>query len=146
MIDRKFIGYEPPPHSADVEAGRLRFFAKAIGQTDPIYSDEKAAREAGYRSLPAPPTFLFGLDMDVPDPFALINTLEIDLARVLHGEQTFKYHHDVCAGDTVTFQSIVSDIFDKKNGALEFVVEDTTVTNQDGIHVADMQRIIVVRN
>ena len=45
MIDRKFIGLALPEFSAQVEAGALRFFAKAIGQTDPIYVDEAAARE-----------------------------------------------------------------------------------------------------
>ena len=48
MIDRKFIGMALPEFSAQVEAGALRFFAKAIGQTDPIYIDEAEAREAGH--------------------------------------------------------------------------------------------------
>lgn len=45
-----------PPHSADVEAGRLRLFARATGETRPEYLDDDAARAAGYRALPAPPT------------------------------------------------------------------------------------------
>lgn len=146
MIDRKFIGYEPPPHVVDVEKGRLRFFAKAIGETDPVYTDEAAARAAGYRSLPVPPTLLFGLDMEVPNPFLILETLGVDLGRILHGEQSFTYHADACAGDTLTFQSRISEIFDKKGGALEFIVEDTKITNQDNVRVADMQRVIVVRN
>lgn len=44
MIDKRFIGHVMPTFSAVVEAGRLRFFAKATGQTDPLYSDEAAAR------------------------------------------------------------------------------------------------------
>ncbi|MGR3780209.1 MAG: FAS1-like dehydratase domain-containing protein, partial [Albimonas sp.] len=63
MIDRKYIGREMAPLTVDVERGQLLFFAKATGQTDPIYIDEAAARAAGYRALPAPPTFLFSLDL-----------------------------------------------------------------------------------
>lgn len=146
MIDREFIGYEPSPHSVEVEKGRLRFFARVIGETDPVYTDEDAAKAAGFRSLPVPPTMLFCLDMEVPNPFEILDTLGVDIGRILHGEQTFVYHADACAGDTLTYQSTVSDIFDKKGGKLEFIVEDTKVTNQDDAHVADLRRVLVVRN
>ncbi len=43
MIDRSFIGHEFAPVTAEVEKGRLRFFAKATGNADPVYSDESAA-------------------------------------------------------------------------------------------------------
>lgn len=146
MIDRKHIGLELKPHTVEVEKGRLRFFAKATGQTDPIYTDEAAAQAAGYRSLPVPPTFLFCLDMEVPNPFELLEIMDIDLGSILHGEQSFTYHQDVCAGDRVTFRTQVVDIFEKKNGTLEFVIQDTKVTNQNQEQVADLRRVIVVRN
>ena len=50
MIDKKHIGHELPASVLDVEKGRLRFFAKAIGETDPVYTDEAAAEAAGYRA------------------------------------------------------------------------------------------------
>jgi len=55
MLDTSKIGHEFPSFTAEVEKGRLKFFAKAIGETNPIYTDEAAALEAGYRALPAPP-------------------------------------------------------------------------------------------
>ena len=146
MIDRKFIGHEFAPATVEVEKGRLRFFAKATGNADPVYSDEMAAQKAGYPSLPAPPTFLFCLEMDRENPFDFLDLMKIDLGKVLHGDQSFAYHAPVCAGDKVTFTSRVTDIYDKKGGALEFVVMDTEVRNQHGTHVADMRRSIVVRH
>lgn len=146
MIDKKQIGRKFPPHTVEVEKGRLRFFAKAIGETNPVYTDEEAAREAGYRTLPAPPTFAFCLEMDAPNPFAFFEALGIDLSRVLHGEQHFTYHQPILAGDSITFESVVSDIYDKKGGALEFLVRDISATNQDGVRVADLRSVIVVRN
>lgn len=146
MIDKKFIGHEFAPVTAEVEKGRLRFFAKATANADPIYSDEAAAKKAGYRALPAPPTFLFCLEMDRDNPFDFLELLQIDLGKVLHGEQNFAYHAPVVAGDRITFRSKIADIYDKKGGALEFVVVETKAHNQDGTHVADMRRSIVVRN
>jgi acyl dehydratase len=146
MIDKQFIGYEVPPTLWDVEKGRIRFFAEVIGATDPIYFDASAAQAAGYRNVVAPPTFIFGAESDSGVLMKLLDTLKIDLREVLHGEQRFDYHAPVCAGDTLRFQTRVSDIYDKKGGALEFVVNDTKVTNQLGEHVSDLHSVIVVRH
>ncbi len=146
MIDKKFIGYEVPPTLWEVEKGRIRFFAEVIGAAAPIYFDEAAAKAAGYRSVVAPPTFIFGAESDSGVLMKLLDTLKIDLREVLHGEQRFDYHAPVCAGDTLRFQTRVADIYDKKDGALECVVYDTKVTNQFGEHVADLHAVIVVRH
>jgi acyl dehydratase len=146
MIDKTHIGRAFPASHAQVEKGRLRFFAKAIGETDPVYTDEAAAHAAGYASLPVPPTFLFSLEMDKPDPFAWLGEVGMDLSRILHGEQSFSYHRPACAGDTLTFESRIEDIYDKKNGALSFVVKAVKVTDQHGAHVADLRSSIAHRN
>ncbi len=146
MIDKKHIGRTTPPITVDVEKGRLKFFAKATGQTDPIYSDEAAARAAGYRSLPAPPTFGFCLEMESNSLWDNLEAMGVPVGKILHGSQTFTYHAPICAGDRVTFETRVSDIYDKKGGALEFIVEDSTAKNQDGRLVLELQRVIVVRH
>lgn len=146
MLDRRYIGHELPAFQVDVEKGRLRFFAKATGQTDPIYSDEAAARAASHPSLPVPPTFLFCLEMESPNPAAIRELLGMDYRRILHGEQGFTYHALAHAGDTLTFQQRIEDIYDKKNGALEFVVRKTRVTNQRSELVAEMRCVTVYRN
>lgn len=146
MIDRKHIGLELPPLTVDVEKGRLRFFAQATGQKDPIYTDEAAARAAGYDALPAPPTFLFSLELESPEPFKLFEILEVDLKKILHGDQTFTYGKPICAGDTVTLHSKVADIFEKKGGAMEFIVIETKATNQEGADVGSTRKTVVVRH
>jgi len=146
MIDRSFIGHEMPAFSEPVEAGRLRFFAKATGQADPVYSDEAAARAAGHPGLPVPPTFLFCLEMEGPNPAAIREMLGLDYRRLLHGEQSFKYHAPAHAGDVLRFTQRIEDIYDKKGGALEFVVRSTRVDNQRGERVAEMRAVTVMRN
>ena len=146
MIDKKHIGHVMPAYSVDVEKGRLRFFAKATDQTDPVYWDEEAAKAAGYPGLPVPPTFLFCLEMETPDPAAIRDLLGLDYRTLLHGEQGFTYHRMAFAGDRLTFEQRIEDIYEKKGGALEFVVRLTRVTNQRGEHVADLRGSTVVRN
>ena len=146
MLDRRYIGHALAPFSVEVEKGRLRFFAKATGQHDPVYTDEAAARAAGHPSLPVPPTFLFCLEMESPNPAAIRELLGMDYRRILHGEQGFRYHAMAHAGDTLTFSQRIADIYDKKNGALEFVVRETRVSNQRGERVADMRCVTVYRN
>jgi acyl dehydratase len=145
VIDRKHIGKRLAPAVLEIEKGRLRFFAQAIGETNLIYTDEAAARAAGYPALPAPPTFIIAGELDADTVRKALVEIGVDIARILHGEQCFTYHAPVCAGDTVTFDSRFSDIYGRRNGALEFIVKETVVTNQHGAKVADMRSVIVVR-
>ena len=146
MIDKSHIGHSFEPFTVEIEKGRLKFFARATGQENPIYLDEDAAKAAGYSSLPAAPTFLFSIDLEKDNPMGFLEMLGVDIARILHGEQEFEYHQPICAGDSITMQSTIADIYDKKNGAMDFVVQKFKATNQRGEHVADMTRTIVVRN
>lgn len=146
MLSKTHIGLTVPPYAVEVEKGRLRFFAQATGQTDPIYLDEDAARAAGHPALPVPPTFLFCLEMDAPDPGALRRQMGIDIALILHGEQRFEYHRMAFAGDRLTFAQQVTDIYSKKGGQLDFMVRETRVSNQRGEHVADLVATTVIKN
>lgn len=146
MIDKTFIGHQLPPSVLMVDRTRLQFFAKAIGETDPVYTDLATAQAAGYPDLPAPPTFLFAAELDSGANMELLAKLDIPLSKLLHGEQSFRYHQQVCAGDTVTVQSSISDIYDKKGGKLEFVVKNSRVTNQKGELVAELGTVLVVRH
>lgn len=146
MIDKKWIGHALPPSVLPIERSRLQFFAKAIGECDPIYTDATSARDAGYPDLPAPPTFLFAAELDSGATDALLRDLQIPVAKLLHGEQSFNYGVPACAGDTVTVRSAVTDIYDKKSGALEFVVKTSRATNQRDELVAELRTVLVVRN
>lgn len=146
MIDKRWIGFKLPVSELNIDRSRLRFFAKAIGESSSIYTDVEAARAAGYADLPAPPTFLFAAELDSGASDQLLQKLEVPIAKILHGEQSFCYHQSACAGDTITVHSQVDDIYDKKNGALEFIVKSSRAINQHEQLVAEMRTVIVVRN
>lgn len=146
MIDRSQIGVVSEPRFIEVEKGQLRFFAKATGETNPIYFDEQAARRAGHPSLPAPPTYAFTLHLGAPAIRGGLADLGIDVRRVLHGEQSFTHHRMMYAGDLITIVTRTHDIYERKGGTLEFVVQDTTLANQRGELCVEMRTVIVVRN
>lgn len=145
-MDRSVIGREFDGASLLITRSRLRNFANATGQRDPVYTDVDAARQAGHRDLPVPPTFFVGIELEAPDPFAFVTELGVDLRTVLHGEQEFEYRQMAYAGDELTATSRITDIYEKKGGLLEFIVRESTVTNQDDAVVAVLRSTTVVQN
>ncbi len=145
-VDSAAVGTELPPARMTVDAGRLRFFAKAIGETNPVYVDLDAARRAGHPDLPVPPTFLFGVELERPDAFDWLAALGVDLRHVLHGEQSFVYHSIAHAGDTLIARPHIADVYTKKGGALSFVVKQTAISRDGGRPVAGLTSVIVVRH
>jgi len=146
MLDRTLIGRELHTSTIEVERGALLFFVNAIGETDPVYADEARTRAAGQPRLPVPPTFLFCLESQASDPTRIITMAGLDLGRILHAEQQFTYHAMAYAGDRLTFAAKIVDVYDKRGGALEFIVSESRVTNQEGRHVADLRMSLVQRN
>lgn len=93
-IDRSLIGSLSEPFVVEVERGAIRRFAEAIGDADPVYVDEAAARAAGYAGLPAPPTF----PTSFRPPREPAWTRDLDRRRILAGETWFEYERPVVAG------------------------------------------------
>ncbi|MEU6415963.1 MaoC family dehydratase N-terminal domain-containing protein [Streptomyces spiralis] len=144
LIDPSVVGTGSPPHAVLVEAGRLRQFAHAIGERRPEYVDEEAARAAGRPGLLVPPTFLFCLEMERPDPWGWLAGIGVDLATVLHAEQSFDHHRPAWSGQRLTFTSRITDVTVKSGGALQLVVRQTHVTDESGAAVADLSTTLAV--
>lgn len=139
------IGTDLSPARAQIERGRLRFFASVIGLDDPLYTDVAAANAAGYPDLLVPPSFLFGVKLEGPDPFRWLIDLGVDFRNVLHGAQKFVHEEPAFAGDELELRPRISDVYDKKGGVLEFVVVETAVTRA-GTPIATLVETIVVRH
>ncbi len=146
MSYEDFIGKEYPSFSAEIEKGRLRQFANAIGETDPVYSDEGAAREAGYGSLPAPPTFAFAIAMEAGQSVNILQDMDIPFTKAVHGAQGFTYKKAICAGDEITGIQKITNVYEKKGGALLFIESEVGMVNQHGDSVCDLQTTVIVRN
>lgn len=144
-VDPKIVDARQEPFTLLVERGRARAFAQSIGETNPIYLDGDAARAAGHPDVLVAPTFLFGLELENSDTFEVLERHGVALSSVLHGEQTFDYHHLVHAGDIVTFESRFTETYSKSGGALEFIVRETEATRADGVRLVTMKSLSVVR-
>ena len=146
-IDReRALQHAIAPLPFEVERGRLRFFARTIGLTDPIYHDVEAARRAGHRDLPVPPSFLGNsLELELPNPLSWLAELGGDLTKTTHAEQGFTYHAMAYANDQLVLRRRIVDVYTKKSGALEFVVKQTDVMRGEEV-LAEISFVIVLRH
>ena len=120
---------------------KIREFADAIGDGNPIYRDADAAKAAGHPDVIAPPTFPIVMSMGNPglaDP-----ALGLNYAMVVHGEQRFEYTRPMRAGDVVTCTSTITDI--KSIGNNEKMVVETDVKTVEGELICKTYNTIVER-
>ena len=147
---RSAIGVESPPWTYELTTTSVRAFARGVGYTDPVYFDVDAAKKAGYRNLPAPPTYL-GTPVFIPgqssDTFSSPNTgvpsVKHGLSGLLDGGTDTEYLDQVCAGDALTAVSKVSDLQireSKSLGKMLITTMETTFTNQATGKVVAKQR------
>jgi len=136
------IGQESAPWTYEVTSTSVRAFARGVGYTDPVYYDVDAAKAAGYRNLPAPPTYL-GTPVFIPgrsdETFSTPREgqprINHGLKNVLDGGTEVEYHEDICAGDTLTGVSRVADLRvsdSKALGKMLIISMETRYTNQSG--------------
>jgi acyl dehydratase len=123
------IGKRYPTYHYEVSREKVREYAKAIGDDNPLYRDRETARAAGFRDIVAPPTFAVVYSVSAIRKAIFDPELGIDMARLLHGGQEFQWFEPVCAGDTVATTLEVADIHHKR--ALKFVTF-ATVSRNDG--------------
>lgn len=157
MADKTKLGMEFPPYTFEVEKGKIAEFAMAISQKEskdqvkPIYWNAAAAKAAGYGDIVPSPTFqtcfaLWGGGGLMP----MLQSLGINLVRLLHGEEEYEYLTPIHPGDIMTGQSKVVSMYDKekkdKPGKLmEFTVLETEIKNQRGELVIRARTTLVER-
>ncbi|MGH2855917.1 MAG: MaoC family dehydratase N-terminal domain-containing protein [Solirubrobacteraceae bacterium] len=127
------IGKTYPPSLYAVGREKIREYAYAVGETDPLYLDLDAARAAGYADLAAPPMFAVVYAGRAVTPALFDPELGIDFAHLVHGEQAFRWGPLVIAGDEIETNVTVKDI--RERGGLEFFVFETESRNRDGATV-----------
>ena len=145
MLDRSLINKTYPPIIFDIEKKWVKFFSKATGQPDPVYFDEDAAKERGFPSLLAPPTFLTTVNHEQKNPYQYLHDLSIDMKNVLHAGQSYKYHDLVFAGDQITMESKIKNMYDKKNGSLQFIEFESIFLNQNKKLTVESLSTLVIR-
>ena len=145
MLDRSAIGRTTGVSTMAVEEGHIRKFAEAIGDDNPLYHDEEYARNSRYGGIIAPPTFVTTFGFESSE--SVMEGLDINYSRLLHGEQEFEYFRPIMAGDTISYSTELTDITEKqgKSGAMDIVTTEMTGHNQDGEKVFLGRSTVVIR-
>lgn len=143
-MDASGAGKSFPPYEFHVERGKIREFADALGDPNPVYRDPQAAAAAGLPGIPAPPTLLRTF---LYETRASVEALKVaDWSYIVHGEQEFEYLAPIVAGDVLTGQDRIVSITEKESrraGRLQIAVIETTFHNQRGEKVQVARRTLV---
>jgi acyl dehydratase len=133
-VDTQAAGktYEPKTYAVGRE--KVREYAHAVGETNPVHLDVEAARAAGYADVVAPPMFAVVYSAQAMAPAVLDPEVGINLAMMVHGGQEFVWGKPVVAGDEITTTASLKDISERDGKG--FYVYETVSTNQDGDTVA----------
>jgi acyl dehydratase len=143
-VDQSYIGRVYPP-TAPYEVGRekIREFADAVNDPNPVYRDSAAAQAFGYPDVIAPPTFPIILTLRAGHQVITDPDFGIDYSRVVHGEQRFVHHRPVTAGDVLQVVVSVDDI--RVAGGNDIVTTRADVTTLDGEAVLTAHSTLVAR-
>jgi len=124
------VGRTFPPVTYAVGREKIREYAAAVGETNPIHLDPEAARGAGHADVVAPPMFAVVYSSPSIMPALFDPEIGIDFARLVHGGQAFAWGPLVVAGDEVTTEARVVDITESDGRG--FFVFETVSRNQRG--------------
>ena len=146
-VNTSVIGKEYPPFVVTVERGKIKEFARAVGDLSPFYLDDAVGKAGPWGDIIAPPTFPITFRDEGGDTGALLRDLGVDIGRLLHGEQEFEQFKPIRPGQTYLCRLRIADVYEKagKSGPMAFVIRETTVTDSDNEVVAIMRGTTVVR-
>ena len=132
---RVYVAPEPIGKAA------FRYFAQAVGDDNPLYTDDQFARQHGYEGVIAPPTLVcetnqyanlprestgyagHGWDLDVPG------------TRLLRGGNEYIFHKEVRPDDILTVTWKIEDMVERtssKGTPMVIVTSTAQYSNQSG--------------
>ncbi len=132
-VNSKAIGkaYEPVLYAVGRE--KIKEYARAVGETNPVYLDVQAARAAGYADLVAPPMFAVVYSAPAVAAGVIDPEIELNFAMMVHGAQEFVWGPLAVAGDELSTSASVKDISER--AGLGYYVFESISTNQRGEQV-----------
>ncbi len=122
------VGKSFPAVVYSVGREKIKEYAHAVGETDPLYLDPQAAREAGHADVVAPPMFAVVYASGALMPALFDPEVAINFAMLVHGGQEFEWGPLVVAGDEVTTVITVKDI--SEHAGKGFYIFETVSENQ----------------
>ncbi len=149
MFDKSKIGQSFPPFTIEVERGKIRELALAIGDMNPIYQSREAAQAAGYPDVPlyptSPTTFTFWGNTQMGKQLV---DMGVNVMRILHGEEEYEYLAPIYPGDILTGVTTLVDGKTRQtsNSSMDILTIEVNYTNQHGTPVLKAREVVIVRN
>ncbi|MFL2001208.1 FAS1-like dehydratase domain-containing protein [Microbacterium sp. A1-JK] len=132
----------PPTPPYLVGREKVREFARAVFAEAPQYSDPEAARALGYADVVAPPTFAMVVQDITLQQLLAEPESGIELSRLVHAEQRFRYSRPIVAGDELTATLTVGGI--RTLGGNAMVTSDAEIVDAAGAHVVTATSVLLV--
>lgn len=128
-VNTEVVGKSYPADLYAVGREKIKEYAAAVGEHNPIHSDHEVARAAGYADVVAPPMFAVVFVSRSIMPAIFDPEVGIDFAHLVHGAQEFNWGPLVVAGDEITSTTTITDISER--GGMGFYVFETESRNQN---------------
>jgi len=128
-VDTEKVGKTYDPATVEITGEAIGKYADAVHEDNPVYHDPEAAKAAGFRDQVAPPMFAVVYSAPAMGP-AIFDVIGDALPRMVHGGQEFVWGEPVVAGDAITTEAKISEIYDKDGKG--FYVFESISKNQDG--------------
>jgi len=129
-ISTQAVGKRFPAATYAVGREKIREYAHAVGETNPLHLDPEAARAAGHADVVAPPMFVVVYSAPSMAPAIFDPEVGLNLAMMVHGGQEFVWGPPVVAGDEITTTATVTSI--EERGGMAFYVFESVSRNQRG--------------
>lgn len=142
-VKTEAIGKRYAPVSYLVGREKIREYAAAVGETNPLHLDPAAARAAGYADVVAPPMFAVVYQAPSVMPALFDPEVGIDFAHLVHAGQEFRWERVVVAGEELATVTTVADVAEK--GGMGFYEFDAVTTDGDGATVVQGRWKMLVR-
>jgi acyl dehydratase len=139
LVGRSF----PPTDPYEVGREKIREFAEAIGDPNPVYRDPDAAKQRGHPDVIAPPTFPVVVSMEASARVWGDPELGVDYSRVVHGDQRFVYSRPIVPGDRLVATLRIESV--ESRGGHDIVGTRADVATEVGEPVVTAYSTIVVR-
>lgn len=142
-VSTSAIGKRFAPGTYVVGREKVREYANAVGETNPVHLDPAAARAAGYADVVAPPMFAVVFISQTMAPTLFDPEVGMNFAQMVHGGQSFEWARPIVAGEEITTQVSVKDIHEQDGKG--FYVYETISSDEQGDTVVTGEWTFLVR-
>jgi hypothetical protein len=144
-VNQEFVGktfFNEKFELFEVGREKVKEFALALGETNPIYFNKEHAQSLGFSDIVAPPTFLISVAMSAMNKILFDPKFNLDYSRIVHGEQGFTLHKPVVAGMQLAWNTTLESVVEKVGN--EFLTFNINFGEPDGF-VAQLKSVLISR-